>query len=224
MAEWSLAWPTSEKSDELHTAGLVALVAEIAPLRGAIVECGVMRGRSLVTLARAAELHAPGSEVVGFDSFEGFPPAHEADVGSRISQPGERLSGYQDLSYELVIDVLDAPCTVVKGFFEDTLRDGLPERIALLHVDADLYESVTTVLREAHSKLLPGAIILLDEHHRSDRFPGAKRAAEEYAASSGRTIEWHEPVGRFLIRVPAAVQGHGPLASPLAAGESGQGG
>ena len=53
--------------------------------------------------------------------------------------------------------------SIKKGWFRQTFRDKLPERVALLHCDVDWYESVTIVL-ETFYKLIPdGGCVVLDD-------------------------------------------------------------
>lgn len=75
IAAQALVRPTNHKLDEIHTRGLYAVVRETARMDGAIVECGISRGKSLLSLARAAELFGPDKVVFGFDAFAGFPAA-----------------------------------------------------------------------------------------------------------------------------------------------------
>ena len=56
---------------------------------------------------------------------------------------------------------------LTKGFFENTLpgfvEQHRDEKIALLHVDCDLYSSTVTILQNLAEMLVPGSIIIFDE-------------------------------------------------------------
>jgi hypothetical protein len=69
---------------------------------------------------------------------------------------------------------------LVKGLFGETLRtyDG---SIALLHLDCDLYQSYLTTLQTLYGKVARGGIIMFDEYA-DDRWPGARRAIDEFFA------------------------------------------
>ena len=196
----ALMWPTSSKADEIHTAGLFAAVREVSSVAGEIVECGVGHGRSLVTLARAAELHAPDKRVVGFDSFSGFPPGAVHDVGARVRREGEVPSGWDDTSIALVRDVLDAPAELVAGYFSDTIPEQLPAQISLLHVDCDMYDSTRQVLHHALPRVQPGGIVVLDEYKEQDRWPGATRAIDECLELHGLVARWDPALWRYVTR------------------------
>ena len=194
-------WSTASKTDEIHTAGLYASVAAVADIPGAIVECGVHHGRSLCTLARAAEVHSPQKQVVGFDCFDAFPPASPEDVGPAVGSAGEVYRGLDVPSQSVVASLLDAPADLVAGYFEDTIPGHLPERISLLHVDCDLYSSTRHVLEHALGRVAPGGLVILDEYG-EERWPGATVAVDEVTATTGLRPEWDPTVVRHVLRVP----------------------
>jgi hypothetical protein len=197
----AVMYPTLSKEDQIHMAGLFAAVAGIADLDGDVVECGVGRGRSLVTLARAVELHAPDKEVYGFDSFEGFPPVAAEDIGAAVSAVGEHYDAWDDVSQMAIEMLLDAPAHLVKGFFSETIPERLPERIALLHVDCDLYESTRQVLVHGLPRLASGGTVIFDEYRR-DRWPGATKAVDECLGERGLTATWDRVLDRYMVRMP----------------------
>lgn len=202
VVQQSLAWPTSDKADELHTAGLYSAVRETAHVKGVIVECGVGHGKSLVTLARAVEQFCPEKVVLGFDSFAGFPIAQAKDVGRRVREVGVVPRGWTDTSVELVRASLDAPAKLVPGFFEHSLAEARIDQISLLHVDCDMYESTKTVLKECLGKVSEGGLVILDEYQdQLDRWPGASAAVDEELAATGLKPEWEPALQRFVVRV-----------------------
>ena len=198
LAEQTIAWPTSTKADEMHTAGLYMAVRDTAQVDGAIVECGVGRGRSLVSLARAAALYAPTKQVYGFDSFAGFPPAVEADLGERVTETGGSPPGWTDTSLDLVRAALDEPAELVPGFFEASLPERAPGAISLLHVDCDMYDSTATVLRHCLPRMTAGGLVVFDEYD-EPRWPGATKAVDE--AVGAERIEWAPSLGRYVARI-----------------------
>ena len=82
---------------------------------------------------------------------------------------------------------------VTKGYFEDTLPSSKVEKIALLHLDVDLYGSYKTCLNELYHKVVPGGVILFDEYKQKDTqqvFPGAAKAIDEFFANKPETMEY----------------------------------
>lgn len=213
-AKYHSHWPMAASHDQVRVYGFFQLLSSVADVPGEIVECGVGRGGSLKTLASATALFQLNKTIFAFDSFAGFPAATSPDVGSRVQSAGS-VSGWTDTSPELIRASLavDAglPASVlsehsvrveiVPGFFADTLDAHLPERIAFLHVDCDLYESTRDVLTHALPHMSPGAVIIFDEYD-DERWPGARQAADEQCAAWGLSIERIAVVRRFGVRIP----------------------
>ena len=53
----------------------------------------------------------------------------------------------------------------MKGWFQETLPGALEDvdEIAILHVDADWYESVSLVLETLYERVVPGGIVVIDD-------------------------------------------------------------
>lgn len=166
---------------------------------GNIVECGVGRGRSMVTLAslnRILEKDEGGERKIwGFDSFEGFSEPAPEDCSPRNPKKGEWAhspSGKYQYTVDFIYDVLkrayiDNPeqdITLVKGFLKDSLKNYDRAPIAILHIDCDLYEPYKETLEALYPFVSPGGIIIFDdfmlEEDKNEPFPGARRATYEF--------------------------------------------
>jgi Macrocin-O-methyltransferase (TylF) len=116
---------------------------------GLLLEFGVASGGSITQLAK---LFAP-RPIYGFDSFVGLPePWCGLPVGTFAGEP------------------LWVPANVrlVRGLFADTLDEFLellPDPVAFLHIDCDLYSSTKCVLDKLERRLVPGSVIVFDEFH-----------------------------------------------------------
>ena len=125
-----------------------------AATTGYIVECGAGAGKSLKTLVALAQ---PNQLVFGFDSFEGLP--EDWKMNEEHTWP----SG--SFAFDEIPDMPGVELRI--GWFADTLpiwKKEHPGRIALLHIDADLYSSCTTVLEELNDQIHVGTIIVSDDH------------------------------------------------------------
>jgi len=67
----------------------------------------------------------------------------------------------------------------VKGRVEDTLPAQAPQRIALLRLDTDWYESTIHELRSLWDRLSIGGILIVDDY---GHWAGARRAVDEFIA------------------------------------------
>ena len=68
---------------------------------------------------------------------------------------------------------------LIKGKCEETLRDptNLPERIALLRLDTDWYESTRAELETLYPRLSPGGVLIIDDY---GHWQGARQAVDAF--------------------------------------------
>ena len=170
----------------------------VKDVSGAIVECGIGRGRSLLIHSVLNKITSDGGryrKTYAYDSFEGFPEPKPEDNSFRQPKKGEwshSPSGKYKYSSEFISQVLlnagiedfEKYVTLTKGFFSETLSnyDGGP--IAILHLDGDLYESYRDPLDALYNQVAPGGLIVFDDFttvkNGEDRFPGGRKAAEDF--------------------------------------------
>lgn len=173
---------------------LIDLLLGTLQLDGDIIECGVYRGGSLFKISRALRESSSQKMLYACDSFEGFPEEHVGlfdrslfrplrklrakfriaqDVPERIS----RFSGYYGVSIK-----------TVKGFFSETLARFEGHRFCFIHLDVDIYESHRECLELLYPLLVPGGVIVFDDYN-APKWPGAKRAVDEFFADKTETIQ-----------------------------------
>ncbi|MFA5908680.1 MAG: TylF/MycF/NovP-related O-methyltransferase [Vicinamibacterales bacterium] len=160
---------------------------QVRDLDGDIVECGVGWGRSLLYLALLTRIENKGRRLWGFDSFEGFPEPGEHDRSPRNPKKGEWKSDLLSVQSLLANSGLDevfvrSQVTLVKGFFNESLPKYSGDQIALLHADADLYESYKSIYDSLFERVVPNGIIMFDEYMNTfehAKWPGAKMAIDE---------------------------------------------
>lgn len=212
--------PLLTSVEQMRLYSFFRLVEIVRQVEGDIVECGVGRGVSLSSLYYAAALFGLAKTVYGFDSFAGFPDATVEDLSARVKVVGKSPGGWTNTSPELIETyfALDGALDdsllrqrppalkLIPGFFEDTLADNLPAKIALLHVDCDMYSSTRTVLEHGLPRMSASGIIIFDEYH-VEQWPGEKRAADEICAEWHLTIEYFDFAQRYGVRLPATFEG-----------------
>jgi hypothetical protein len=170
------------------------MVETVRTIEGDIVECGVSLGHGALLFTLFSDYVGKPRTYFGFDSFEGFPAPVEMDGTTPITgkgfwanPPDTVLKVLRDgrLGEEVIRDRI----RLVKGWFDKTLRqyDG---RIALLHLDCDLYESYKLSLETLYDKVQPGGVIMFDEYGDS-RWPGASKAIDEFFSDKPETIRPH---------------------------------
>jgi len=171
----------------------------VSNLEGDVIECGVGEGQTFSMLAYlvGSEGREPSRTLWGFDSFKGWPKPSAYDQSPREPEEGEwkvsqrvvkkRLKDAQ--IHELYPDI---DIRIVKGFLKNTLPKKFPKdgKIALLHIDTDLYEGYKNSLEYLFPKVSRGGIICFDEYrefperapYNSEiaKWPGCDRAVDDF--------------------------------------------
>jgi O-methyltransferase len=150
---------------------------------GAIVDCGVWNGGSTIILGRGA----PSREVWAFDSFEGLPPPGERDPDAHEDWTGELEGSEEKLREGFARYAGNAErLHTVKGWFNETFPKVGPEidQIALIHIDADWYESCRDAFETFYDKVSPGGYVVVDDLR---MWQGAREATDDFRAERGIT-------------------------------------
>ena len=170
------------------------MLDRVRNLDGDIVECGVSIGHGALLFLLMSEYLGVERTYYGFDSFEGLPDPSEADgmapiyaKGYYANPPAAVLKVLRD--GRLPENVIRDRVRLVKGWFDDTLSK-YEGRIALLHLDCDLYDSYKTCLETLYDKVVPGGVIMFDEYA-DERWPGATKAVDEFFADKPEIVQPH---------------------------------
>ena len=157
-------------------------------LSGAILECGVYKGGGLILICLIAQNLNLKNQIIGYDTFEkGFDKIGEFDLdtkGRKIDKLKFEKNFYPTME-EVVniikkfdIDKKFLP-KLIKGKTQDTLKikENVPEQIAFLRLDTDIYESTINQLEILYPKLCSGGILHIDDY---GHCPGVMKAVDEY--------------------------------------------
>ncbi len=156
------------------------------------------QGKNIVLLDLLCYDEGRQRHIWGFDSFEGFPEPTQEDASPRQAQKGEWDVASMQKIHEMLVSAglsyhwICSTITLVKGFFEESLPKYMGKQIALLHIDADLYQSYKTALETLYDKVAKGGVIALDEYMGTFdhyNFPGAKKAVDEFLAGRGIKVD-----------------------------------
>lgn len=160
----------------------------ILPVKGSIVECGVLRGAGLMAWAQLSAIYEPVGyqrKIIGFDTFSGFPDIDDKDKSEQenidASKGGFAVDSYDEL--KKVINLYDAnrflshieKVELVRGDFLKTGPEFLEKNkhtlVALLYLDFDIYKPTKEALRIFLPRMPRGAIVAFDEINHPD-WPG----------------------------------------------------
>jgi len=181
------------------------------------VECGVWKGGNLILFKKFLEKNnLISKKIYAYDTFEGMSEPTDDDEEIETGIKGaDLLSGihktndkYNMWAYSPIDEVKDNmqktnypsdKIKYVKGKVEDTLTKILPDKIALLRLDTDWYESTKIELEKLYPLLVKGGVMIVDDY---GHFAGSKKAVDEYFKSLG-----HGPLlnridysGRLIIK------------------------
>lgn len=85
--------------------------------------------------------------------------------------------------------IINNQITLVKGPFSQTLTQYSGGPIALLHIDADLYDSYKVSLENLWPKIAVGGIAAFDEYEEPDVWPGTRKAVDEYFSQKAEDVK-----------------------------------
>ncbi|MFN5335210.1 MAG: TylF/MycF/NovP-related O-methyltransferase [Bacteroidota bacterium] len=184
-------------------------------IEGAIVECGVWKGGSIMAaLLRLMELKDSSREVYLYDTFEGMSEPTEYDIDPKGNKAAtllnERIKDQQDhvWAYSPLEDVQQRVFKTnypkekihfIKGKVEETIPGVIPEKISILRLDTDWYESTKHELYHLFPKLVKGGILILDDY---GHWSGAKKATDEFINENNICILLNriDQTGRIAIK------------------------
>jgi O-methyltransferase len=159
---------------------------------GDLVEVGCNEGQSSVLITKLINSFESSKRLHVYDSFEGLPSTGREDGNSY--KGGDLATSEDKLNRNFQTHNLRLPF-IHKGWFHDTLPDGLPERISFAYLDGDLYESIMVSLRYVYPRLSKGAICLIDDYCDLSvnpdgwhYLPGVKKACHEFLSDKPEKI------------------------------------
>ena len=180
-----------------------------AGVPGAIVECGVWRGGSMMAVALTLrDLGVDDRDLYMYDTWTGMPDPGEEDVDVwgvsatvRQAQYREMLDSgatvpttLQQLPFEEVRRVLlgtgypEERMHFVHGLVEETIPGVAPDEIAILRLDTDYYSSTRHELEHLYPRVADGGVLIIDDY---GRWQGARKAVDEYVAEHGLNLLFH---------------------------------
>jgi len=159
---------------------------------GDLVECGVWRGGSSMLIAELlAEQSDAHRRLWMYDTYEGMSEPSPED-GTAVMERYKRASLRENfMAYASLDDVQanlqrtglpDSQIEYVVGKVEETIPLQVPERIAILRLDTDWYESTLHELTHLYDLLSPGGALIIDDY---GHWEGARKAVDEFFVRRG---------------------------------------
>jgi O-methyltransferase len=204
-----------ERMHSLHSAVEYVLANSIP---GDFVECGVWRGGSSMMMAKTLlKSKVTDRHIYLYDTFEGMPMPTPKDVDHR-GNPAEKIMFEKNSladkmnSVWCLADLKDVKTNLsstlypeeklhfVEGKVEMTIPRTVPEKIALLRLDTDWYESTYHELVHLYPLLERAGVLILDDY---GHWQGAKEAVDRYFIEKKIPIFLNriDDTGRIVIKV-----------------------
>ena len=165
---------------------------------GDLIETGVWRGGATIFMRGILRAYGVDDRIVWVaDSFEGLPPP---DSSKYPGDAGDSHHTFEDLAVSLEnvkanferYGLLDDQVRFLKGWFKDTLPNAPIERLAVMRLDGDMYESTWDGLTHLYPKLSVGGYAIIDDW---GAVPACRKAVEDYRTQNNitepvHTVDW----------------------------------
>jgi len=174
---------------------------------GDFIETGVWRGGASIFVKGVLAAHGDKIRHVWLaDSFRGLPRPNPRDYPA---DEGWNLHRHEELaiSRQTVEDnfraygLLDERVHFLEGWFKDTMPTAPLERIAVLRLDGDLYESTIQVLEPLYRKVSPGGFVIIDDFGLSpcraavEDFRRDQGISDPVMDIDGMAVYWRKAIG-----------------------------
>lgn len=182
-------------------------------IAGDLVECGVWRGGNLVIAGLLRNQLGFDRAIWAYDTFAGmtaptaadFKPGDKLDVKGKFSKldRGSRndwcYASEEEVLQNFESRVGNRDLRTIKGPVEETLAQptNLPERIAILRLDTDFYESTRAELEILYPRLSRGGVLIIDDY---GEWAGARKAVDEYFARQPVWLHYVTHTVRLMIK------------------------
>ena len=173
---------------------LQACVVDVirAGVPGDLIETGVWRGGAVILMRAVLWAYGDTGRVVwAADSFQGLPQpdaaTYPADARANLWQMQGLAVSLEAVKANIAgFGLLDDQVRFLPGWFKDTLATAPIERLAVLRLDGDMYESTIDALTALYDKVSPGGYVIVDDY---GAFQECRSAVDDFRRDRGITEE-----------------------------------
>lgn len=171
---------------------LQTLLRQAMHVEGDIWECGVYRGGTAAMMASMLHDLCDWKRLYLFDTFAGMPPT---DAQRDLHKAGD----FSDTSLDEVQAFVGhaALCVYRQGYIPQTLAGLEGRRIAMAHVDLDIYQSILDALEFIWPRLSVGGLLVFDDYG-FPTCPGARLAVDRFF-SAKTAVPLCLPTGQAIV-------------------------
>jgi len=154
---------------------------------GDLIETGVWRGGGTIFMRAILKAYAIADRRVWVaDSFSGLPPPnpskYPADTGDIHHTLKDMAVSVDQVKANFEkYGLLDDQVRFLKGWFSETLPSAPIDRLAVIRLDGDMYESTMDALTALYPKLSRGGYLIVDDY----ALAGCEKAVADYRKVNG---------------------------------------
>lgn len=183
-------WNSKERVSHLNLSiheTLLSSIQCVKDIPGAYIEIGVYKGGSALSALNYLRLAKSGRDACFVDTFSGFNYETAAKswdtewLGTHVLN-SDSIITYQEVKQTL--ELARYPFELIKlDICKSEDWNKLPNKVALINIDVDMYEPTLASLKYAFRSLQVGGIILLEDTASTPRLYGARFAMYKFLES-----------------------------------------
>jgi len=179
-------------SDQVDSQELVVILEQLVKslaMKGSIVEFGCYKGTTSLYIRRVLDQVNDSREFHVYDSFMGLPVKtiqDQSPLGIQFKE-GELTASKKQFIQEFKKAHLVLP-EIHKGWFSEFTDADIPNQISFAFLDGDYYDSIKSSFALIESRLVQGAIAVVDDYV-NEALPGAAKAVNEWCAVRGYSVQ-----------------------------------
>jgi hypothetical protein len=138
-------------------------------IEGDFLEAGVWKGGASILMRAILKSYSIDNKTVWLaDSFKGLPapkaeyPEDKNDIHYQYEELAISI-GQVKRNFES-FDLLDEQVQFIEGWFHETLFDAPVNKLSLLRLDGDMYESTYITLEALYHKVSMGGFVIVDDY------------------------------------------------------------
>ena len=132
-------------------------------------------------------------KLIGFDIFGAFPKTEFEDDKKYLNAFTDS-AGENSIELDEIIKIMEHKKLENYEFIKGDINKTIPEfcknnehlKIALLHIDTDVYEPAVTILENMYDRVVRGGCIMFDDY---GVFPGETKAVDEFFTNKGLVVQ-----------------------------------
>lgn len=156
-------------------------------IEGDFVECGTWMGGNIVIAKTFFDsVEDKSKKFYGFDTFTGMTPPTDKDPkkAHKTWNTKAKCEAKKNdvIDYMINEGIYDKQVLLIEGDVNKTLqlKENVPEKISILRLDTDFYDSTLIELNILYKKLVKGGWLIIDDY---GHWEGCKRAVDEFFTS-----------------------------------------